>query len=118
MALLKDQTYLHRFSMFLQYVIEDLEGNNRYIVQIRAGTKSLSNPEKTWFGEATEEKSLYLPTENCKPGIFEADFRGELSAGMIVGAVCAVLFLFLAVIGFVIWRWLVVMDLFTKQEQL
>ena len=77
----------------------------RYTIRIVAGTKSLSNPETTWFSDP-EEKSIYLPIEKCKAGLFEnvADFRGELSAGMIVGAVCALLFLFLAVIGFVIWR--------------
>ena len=82
-----------------------MAGNMRYTVKISAGTNSLSNAGQTWFGDP-EEKSVYLPIEKCKPGLFEnvADFRGELSAGMIVGAVCALLFLFLAVIGFVIWR--------------
>jgi len=87
-----------------QFVIDNLVGNTNYLVKISAGTKSLSNPEETWLGEASEEKTIYLPAERCRPGIFETDFRGELSAGMIVGAVCAVLFLLLAVIGFVIWR--------------
>jgi hypothetical protein len=88
-----------------QFVIENLAGNRHYVIKVSAGTKSLSNPDKTWVGEMSDEVEVYLPAEKCRPGIFEADFRGELSAGMIVGAVCAVLFLFLAVIGFVIWRY-------------
>jgi hypothetical protein len=88
----------------LQFVIDNLLGNSHYVVKISAGTKSLSIPEKTLLGESSEEKTIYLPAEKCKAGLFESEFRGELSAGMIVGAVCAVLFLFLAVIGFVIWR--------------
>ena len=89
---------------FLQFVIENLVGNTNHVIKISAGTKSLSNPEKTWLGESSEEKTIYLPAEKCKAGLFESQFQGELSAGMIVGAVCAVLFLLLAVIGFVIWR--------------
>ena len=46
-------------------------------------------------------KLSYLFTGWTASNYFES---GELSAGMIVGAVCAVLFLLLAVVGFVVWR--------------
>ena len=60
------------------------------------------------LGDASAEFQVFLPKEKCQANIgcgpsnyFEC---AELSAGMIVGAVCAVLFLLLAVVGFVVWR--------------
>lgn len=82
------------------------------MIKIRAGTKSLSRPDDDpIFGDPSNEVLLFLPLDNCQAEqsvTLQADstnyFRAELSAGMIVGAVCAVLFLLLAVIGFVVWR--------------
>lgn len=85
-----------------RFVIDKLAGNHEYVVKICAGTKSVSNPNKTWLGEPSGEVRVYLPEYKCQTDSLL--IRGELSAGMIVGAVCAVLFLCLAVIGFVIWR--------------
>lgn len=93
------------------FVIEKLVGAQNYVIKICAGTISLSSgtgENKTIFGQPSLESSLYLPEEKCLEQSFFPDaedyFQGELSAGMIVGAVCAVLFLLLAVIGFVVWR--------------
>jgi len=94
----------------LNFIIENLTGNQEYVIKICAGTKRLSfesEPEPL-LGEASAEFHVFLPKEKCQVVTgwsqnlpFEG---GELSAGMIVGAVGAVLFLLLAVIGFVVWR--------------
>lgn len=81
------------------------------MIQIRAGTKSLSRPDDDpLFGDPSKQVELFLPLENCQLPPSMADstnyFQAELNAGMIVGAVCAVLFLLLAVIGFVVWRYI------------
>ncbi len=82
----------------------NLVGNRDYIIRICAGTKSKYNPNKTLLGEASEAVKIFLPERNCQEDTNPWPSQGELSAGMIVGAVCAVLFLILAIIGFVIWR--------------
>jgi len=78
-----------------------------YCLKICAGTKStMSNA--VYKGEFSEEKCVYLPPVNCSD-VRETEESiptpaAELSAGMIVGAVAALLFLLLAALGFVIWR--------------
>lgn len=47
--------------------------------------------------------TFLFPSDYSLSSFFDNEFRGELSAGMIVGAVAAVLFLLLAVISFVKW---------------
>ena len=106
-----------------QYVIQNLEGNKWYDVKICAETKSLSENQDPKVGRFSAERSIFLG-ENCSGGgpalgvagssvsedrgagggDSDGDF-GELSAEMIAGAVCAVLFLLFAVIGFVVWRY-------------
>lgn len=94
-----------------QFVIENLRGNREYVVKICAGTKSISKPDQPLLGDPSGEARIFLPEEECQLDSSTTsytsfqDFQAELSAGMIVGAVCAVLFLLLAVIGFVIWRY-------------
>ena len=89
-------------------MIEELQGNRDYVIKVCAGTKSLSNPDdQPLLGQPSVERAIYLPQEKCRRiARFNAEdyFDGELSAGMIIGAVCALLFLLVAVIGFVIWR--------------
>ena len=71
-------------------------------MQICAGTKSLVNPEHTLWSEPSRERKVFLPELNC----FDASGQeGELSVGMVVGAVFAILFLMLACVGFVLWRY-------------
>ncbi|HIE82843.1 MAG TPA: hypothetical protein EYQ00_02905 [Dehalococcoidia bacterium] len=94
-------------NVLFQFVIEKLVGNRDYVIKICAGTKSLSTPERPLLGDPSSEERIFLPESKCNKveRILGTSYRGgELSAGMIVGAVCAVLFLLLAVIGFVIWR--------------
>ena len=84
-----------------QFVITGLEGDVDYEVQVCAGTKSLSNSQMVRLSNMSEKVTVYLPMKSCN------DNRGvgqELSAGMIGGAICAVLFLMLAIIGFIVWR--------------
>ena len=53
---------------------------------------------------------IYLYVTFVCPATQECDYdesslqKSELSAGMVAGAVCAVVFLLLACVGFVIWR--------------
>lgn len=89
-------------------MLKNLEGNSHYIVKVCAGTKSLSSPHHPIWGEVSNEKEVYLPKGQCGQGkgsdFSGSEDAGELSIGMILGAVCAVLFLLLACVGFVMWR--------------
>lgn len=92
-------------------MIEKLRGNREYVIKICAGTKSIFKPDQPLLGDPSAEARIFLPEEECQMDSTTTftsfqDFQAELSAGMIVGAVCAVLFLLLAVIGFVIWRYI------------
>ena len=91
-------------SVFFQFLIKELQGNQEYVIKICAGTKSLSKPNQTFLGNSSEERRIFLPKEKCQASILGTDFQAELNAGMIVGAVGAVLFLLLAIIGFIVWR--------------
>ena len=92
--------------ILFQFVIAKLEGNRDYVVKICAETQSLSNGTRTWVGQPSAEAVVYLPRANCQGS--KEPLNGlnssELSAGMIGGAVCAVIFLVIAVVGFVVWR--------------
>ena len=89
-----------------------MEGDTRYEVKVSASTKSLSRPPKVRVGELSEKETVYLPMKSCDnigSPVTDAPETtdpktGELSAGMIGGAICAALFLMLAVIGFIVWR--------------
>ena len=59
---------INLFYLNFQHVIENLSGNVEYVVKICAGTKSLSNPNKTWLGEPSEERVVYLPEDKCELG--------------------------------------------------
>lgn len=89
----------------LQFVIEKLKGNKEYEVRICAETLSLSNHTQTWVGQPSPLVEVYLPPSDCQGSRDQTIFdTSELSAGMIVGAVCAVIFLIIAIVGFVVWR--------------
>ena len=88
----------------LRQVISKLAGNREYVIKICAATKSLSETEYV-YGPPSGESRIFLPEENCQ--MRTTSFQGmpaELSAGMIVGAVCSCFFLLAAVIGYIIWR--------------
>ena len=53
------------------------------------------------LGNMSEKVTVYLPKKSCDDN---RSVVQELSAGMIGGAICAVLFLLLAIIGFIVWR--------------
>ena len=95
---------LHFCLLFFQFLIKELQGNQEYVIKICAGTKSLSKPNQTFLGNSSEERRIFLPKEKCQASILGTDFQAELNAGMIVGALGAVLFLLLAIIGFIVWR--------------
>ena len=78
-----------------------MEGNTDYEVAVSASTKSFENPPLTYEGKISDSARVYLPMKSCDDNRV---FGQELSAGMIGGAICAVLFLMLAVIGFIVWR--------------
>ena len=88
----------------LRHVISKLAGNREYVIKICAATKSLS--ETYVYGLPSEESRIFLPEENCqmRTTSFQESIPAELSAGMIVGAVCSCFFLLAAVIGYIIWR--------------
>ena len=62
------------------------------------------------MGDISEKARAYLPMNSCVDNRAKSINRSapqELSAGMIGGAICAVLFLLLAVIGFIVWRYVI-----------
>ena len=86
---------------------ENVDVKRNYCLKICAGTKSTKS-SSVYKGEFSEELCVYLPAVNCseveRAGEPAPSPAAELSAGMIVGAVAALLFLLLAVLGFIIWR--------------
>ncbi len=87
-------------------MLKNLEGRQRYTVKVCAATNSLAN--KPMWGDDSEEREVFLPEADCLVGdssFAESDESAELSVGMIVGAVSACIFLGLACVGFVIWRY-------------
>ena len=92
------------YFQILRQVISKLAGNREYVIKICAATISLSETEYV-YGPPSGESRIFLPEENCQ--MRTTSFQGmpaELSAGMIVGAVCSCFFLLAAVIGYIIWR--------------
>lgn len=93
---------------FLQFFLDNLSGNAEYVLKICAGTTSQVDSSVIRWGDPSPERRVYLPQSNCKilyPGL-DNDGEGvaELSVGMIIGAMCAIGFLVLACVGFVVWR--------------
>lgn len=91
----------------LQFFIDKLEGRKTYIVKICAGTMSTSGSGKIWKGGFSDERTVYLPQSDCleEDGpLLDVAEPVELGAGVIAGAVCAVFFLLLSIVGFVLWR--------------
>ena len=91
--------------------MENLVGNAEYVLKICAGTTSQVDDTVIRWGDPSPERRVYLPQNNCKIHYPEAGGRpsgggggGELSIGMIIGAMCAIGFLVLACVGFVVWR--------------
>ena len=85
-------------------MIDGLSNNKVYIVKVCAETESVSASGSTHVGEASQSEEVWLPADSCGSYILPPMDGAELSAGMIGGAVCAILFLLLAIIGFVVWR--------------
>ena len=80
---------------------------NSYCMKICAGTKSTKSID-VYKGEFSEEKCVDLPEVGCspvtEPPLIQQFSTDELSAGIIVGAVAALIFVILSVIGFVVWK--------------
>ena len=82
---------------------------NNYCIKICAGTKSKISSE-VYKGPFSDEMCLELPKVGCISGpppdhSSSTGIAGEeLSAGIIVGAVAALVFILLSILGFVIWK--------------
>ena len=79
-----------------------MKGNAEYEIQVSAATKSLSKPHMTRLGNMSAKATIFLPNKACDDNRVLG--QEQFSAGMIGGAICAVLFLMLAVVGFIVWR--------------
>ena len=62
-------SFFEKFIICFQYVIDNLSVNTEHVIKICAGTKSLSNPNKTWLGEPSQEKVVFLPEDKCELGM-------------------------------------------------
>ena len=103
-------TSLTFFYSFFQFFLDSLSGNSEYVLKICAGTTSQVDSSVIRWGDPSPERRVYLPQNNCKILYPDSGSSGdgggvaELSAGMIIGAMCAIGFLVLACVGFVVWR--------------
>ena len=88
---------------------ERLHIPNRYCLKIRAGTKSIKTSD-VYLGDFSEEKCVLLPRVGCSDNIlapttpYPDPQPDQLSAGIIVGAVAAIVFILLSILGFVVWK--------------
>ena len=93
-----------------KFFLENLKPSNTYVIKVCAGTKSLAPSHEPKWGLFSMEKEIYLPFTGCDPEkaemnqTDESGDEGEWTWGMMMGAVFAVIFLFLACLGFVLWR--------------
>ncbi|TRY69985.1 hypothetical protein TCAL_10021 [Tigriopus californicus] len=86
----------------MRYHLRPLVGRKHYVIKICAATRSIYNPNRTWLGEASKEVRVYLPESQCLGP--EHGQAGELSIGMVLGAVGALVLLALACVCYVIWK--------------
>ena len=97
------------FYFSFQFFLRNLSGNAEYVLKICAGTTSQVDDKVIRWGDPSPERRVYLPENDCKafypptPPINDGGVA-ELSVGMIIGAMCAIGFLVLACVGFVVWR--------------
>lgn len=87
---------------------ERLHIPNNYCLKISAGTKSIKT-SSVYRGMFSEEKCVLLPRVGCADNSAPTTPNptaqpDQLSAGIIVGAVAALLFILLSILGFVIWK--------------
>nr|CAD7258724.1 unnamed protein product [Timema shepardi] len=91
----------HLESMIL---ISNLTVNTVYEVKVKGASRSIFNQKELIQGQFSEPKKVKL-RQNCdKIQTFMQSSAKELSAGMIAGVVCVVLFLVLAIIALILWR--------------
>jgi receptor-type tyrosine-protein phosphatase gamma len=96
---------------FLEQGNSQLSLKTTYCIKISAGTQSTSS-NVVYQGEqsSSPDSCVYLPSHGCGAGPEvtappSTPFpNGQLSAGVVVGAVAALLLLLMAVLGFVVWR--------------
>merc|ERR1719494_1300357 len=80
--------------------------SKNYCIKISAGTRSTSS-DLVYQGEHSEEQCVYLPAHGCGVEVTpppSLPATSQLSAGVIIGAVAALLVLLIAVLGLVVWR--------------
>ena len=91
---------------------ENVDVEKEYCMRICAGTKS-TKASQVYKGDFSEELCVSLPRLGCAPkprNVSELSpgqgglAPDELSAGIIVGAVAALVFILLSVLGFVVWK--------------
>ena len=66
------------FWPIFQFVLDNLSGNVEYVLMICAATKRLSNPNKTWLGEPSSEKVVFLPEDKCDLGKWLVEDKCDL----------------------------------------
>lgn len=86
---------------FLQYEIHNLT-SEMYEVKIAAASRSIYDEKKEIAGQDSEPRKVAM--KNC--GLDMAtQFAMGPSAGVIAGLVCVCFAFLLAIIAFIIWRW-------------
>ena len=68
-------------------------------------TNKLSYISKVYIGEYSEEVEVYLSTDGCEFGDEVVEGLGsEMSVGILVGAVAALVLLLVSLLGFIAWK--------------
>lgn len=79
----------------LNYIIDNLATDGQHVIKVCAGTKSLSDPNKTWLGEPSVEALVYLPFDKCTVGVEVPTMTTQYLCGIIAGVSCAVFIIFI-----------------------
>ncbi|KAK2726948.1 hypothetical protein QYM36_007700, partial [Artemia franciscana] len=90
-------------------LIPNLTSDAMYEIRIRAGTRSINNPQFVHLGNYSEARKVLVQHDCGRPMSFKdsiANFleRGEITSGMVAGMACAVFALVLVILAFVLWR--------------
>jgi len=88
---------------FLEKSTSQLIPSKKYTIKICAGTKS-TNTNEVYQGEASHEVEVYLSTDGCEFGEIVPGIASEMSVGILVGAVAALVLLLVSLLGFIAWK--------------
>lgn len=92
--------------LIFQFLVPNVTTNTEYNVRIAASSKSLYS-DRLIQGKLSDPKEIRMFPDCEKIQEFMRRNPGEISAGMVAGAICAGFAFLLAISAFVLWRLLI-----------